>query len=285
MRKIMDLLKNINARVKGMILCLTLSISILYCFFGAILSNPNKYYFDKTGDGLLTYYYATYQLKYDSTYWHLHAANYPHGESVFFSSNQPVITAGLKFINNNLFKVEDFVPGILNVLMLFSFPLCALFIYLVLYEFKTPWLFAALCSVGIAFLSPQWIRITGHFPLSYAFAIPAFFYLLIKFDRNQKTGTSILIGVFVFIMAGLHIYYIGFFGAALLIYYLMDFFYRPNKLMVLKKNAVAFFIQLILPFLILHETHHPGLYLFPVVLYLPSWHHLLYKLPARLSIF
>jgi len=191
MKKIINFFTGLSDKAKGILVCLTISIAVLYYFFGTILANPNKYYFDKSGDGLLSYYYATYQLKYDSSYWHLGASNYPYGESVFFSSDQPVLTASLRFINNNLFTIEDFIPGIFNVVMLFSFCLCAVFIFLVLYELKVNYMFAALFAVGMAFLSPQWVRILAHFPLSYAFAVPALLSLLIKFNRNPSFQGSI----------------------------------------------------------------------------------------------
>ncbi len=247
MKKLYD---NLSLKAKGAILTLLISLTVLFCFFGNILREPNKYYFDRSGDGLLAYYYATYQLKYDSTYAHLGASNYPHGESVFFSSDQTVITAGLRFINNFV-NVEDKIPAIFNLLMLLSFPICALFVFLVLFELRVNFLFAALWAVGVAFLSPQWVRIQAHFPLSYAFAIPALFYFLIRFNRAPTFKKSIAIGLLTLCMICLHAYFLGMFGIVLLVYYFIEFLTSKRKIRTLLVSLGHFFIQLVLPFLLL----------------------------------
>lgn len=251
MKKIVHFVKHLSGRAKGGILSVFLSLCILIWLFGPVLASPNKYYFDQSGDGLLTYYYATYQLKYDSSYWHISASNYPYGESVFFSSDQPVLTAAMRFINNNLLTIEDHVPGIFNSVMLYSFCICALFIFLILYEFKVNIYYAALFAVGITFLSPQWVRILAHFPLSYAFAIPGLLYLLLRFGQAPSLKRSLGIAAFVFIMACLHAYFIGLFGIIFVVYFLFHAFRRPRFFPNLLRHCLYFAIQLLLPFLLL----------------------------------
>lgn len=251
MKKLPDYFKNITDRTKGVLITLILSLAVLIYFFGPILAAPNKYYFDQNGDGLLTYYYATYQLKYDSSYWHLGATNYPYGESVFFSSDQPVITAVLRFINNNLLTIEDSIPGIFNSLMLYSFCLCAICIYLVLYELSVNNIYAALFAVGITFLSPQWARIPAHFPLSYAFAVPGLLYLLLRFYKEPSFKRSIGIGLYVFIMACMHAYFIGLFGIVFVVYYLFNSIKRKGFFRNLMMQGLHFSIQLLAPVVLL----------------------------------
>lgn len=250
MKSVKQFFGSMGRRTRGLWITLIFSLGVLYFFFGDILRHPNRYYFDKTGDGLLTYYYATYQLKYDSTYGHLGASFYPYGESVFFSSDQTVITAALRFINNNLFKVEDDIPGIFNMLMLLSFPLCAIFLFLILYDLKINYLFAAAYAVGMTFLSPQWIRIQSHFPLSYAFAIPALFYLLMRFHKEPTYKRSFLIALLVFIMLCLHAYFLGMFGIVLLLYHILVPLGAEKKIKAFVRSGFHFAIQLVLPFLI-----------------------------------
>lgn len=251
MKKLFERLKNSGPRARGIALTFVLSLSLLIYFFGPVLSSPNEYYFDQSGDGLLTYYSATYQLKYDSTYWHIGASNYPYGESVFFSSDQPVLTAALRFINNNLFTISDHIPGIFNSLMLYSFCICAVFIFLVLYELEVNYLYAVFFAIGIAFLSPQWIRLQAHFPLSYAFAIPGIFYLLLRFQRAPSFKKSFQIAAFVFLMAALHAYFLGLFGIIFVIYFLFNAFKGPGRLRNFLRHGIYFIIQLVLPFLVL----------------------------------
>jgi len=251
MRKIIDRLAQLSAKLKGALLCLFLSCSVLFLFFGSILTNPNKYYFDNSGEGLLSYYCATYHLKYDSTYWHLQAMNYPHGENVFFTSNQPIISAGLKFVNNHITKVEDLVPGIFNLIMIFSIPLCALFLFLIFNELKIHYVFAALSAVGIAFLCSDVTRMRGHFALAYTFAIPALFYLIMRYDKAPGVKKNLIIGLFVFLISCLHLYYLGICAAILLIYSFTRLFVEKRFFTGLKNAGIEVLIHLVLPYFVL----------------------------------
>lgn len=253
MKKFVQRIKNLPDRTRGLLLSIAITLGVLIHFFGPVLAHPNKYYFDQSGDGLLTYYYATYQLKYDSSYWHISASNYPYGESVFFSSDQPVLTAVLRFVNNNICNVEDAIPGIFNSVMLYSFCLCAAFIFLILYELDTHWIYASLFAVGITFLSPQWVRILAHFPLSYAFAIPGLLYLLLRFRKTPSIKKSFGIALFVFFMACLHAYFLGIFGVIFVVYFLFHAFRRKKFFRNFLQHALYFLIQLVLPFVLLQS--------------------------------
>ncbi len=256
MKKVISFFGNLSTKARGILLSLFLSICVLYFFFGAILSSPNKYYFDRSGEGLLSYYCATYHLKYDSTYWHLQAMNYPHGENVFFTSNQPIVCAVLKFINNNIFTVENYVPGIFNLIMLFSVVLCALFLFLIFHELKIQYVFAALSAVGIAFLCSDVTRMRGHFALGYTFTIPALFYLIMLYDKQPNLKKSIGVGLFVFIMSGMHLYYFGICASILLIYFFTKIFTKDKFFVNLKNIIIALFIQVALPVLLLQVLIH-----------------------------
>lgn len=244
------------AKIKGLLLTVLLSVCALFFFFGRQLSDPNHYFFARHGDGLQSYYHASYQLKYDSAYFYSKCANYPYGENVFFNSNQPVWTATLKLINARLFKTEDKVVGIFNYGMLLGIPLCALFLFLVFYELKVHEYFAAFAAVAISFLSPQLLRLPAHFGLAYPFVIPVIFYFLLLFEKKRTFSLSILIGFFIFFMAGIHLYYIVFFGALLIIYFLYDFFLSENKKQAFLSSSLHMVIQLFIPYIILQLLIH-----------------------------
>jgi len=249
MKNLFDLSWRPNSRVKGILLSLAFSIAVLFCFVGPVIKNPNNFCFDKYGgDGSLAYYYTIYHLKHDSSYLHLQACNYPYGESIFFSGNPPLLTVCLKFVNDHLFNVEDSVVGIFNMSMLLSFPLCALFLFLIFYEFKIPYVFGALCAVGITFLSPQWGRLQAHYTLSYAFAIPGLFYFLIRYNQKPDMKRSLIVGIFVFIMASIHIYYIGLLGEILVVNLLVQLVSEPFKLKQILRKMLMFFVQFLLPY-------------------------------------
>ena len=245
-----DSLKN---KKIGVLVTIVLTLLILKSFTGPLLFHPNKYSFDPHGmDGSVTYYYSIYQLKNDSTYLKQSACNYPYGESIFFSGNLPIATVFLKFINNHLFKVEDLIPGIFNMMMLLSLPIGAMFLFLIFHRFKVPFLFSIGCSIAIVFLSPQYPRMLGHFSLSYAFAFPCMLYLLIRFAETPKTSISLLICIYVFLMAMLHIYYLALFGVLILIFHFMFLLKNKWKFSSLVGFLKNLFIQIFLPYFILN---------------------------------
>ncbi|MDX9880881.1 MAG: hypothetical protein RBS73_02370 [Prolixibacteraceae bacterium] len=227
-----------------------LSVALLYLFFAPILHNPNQIYFAPGGDGLKAYYGALYHLKYDSDAFRMNGMNYPYGENIFFTDNQPMVVNTIKFISNHFFDISGYTVAIINLLMLFSFLLAAVFLCLIFTELGVSWWFAMLASVGITFLSPQIGRLGGHFTLSYALWLPLMIWLLIRFDRNKSLLLSALIGFVTFLAAGMHMYFFALFGFLFLFYW--------GRVLLAKQMQVKdyrwllhVFIQMILPFLVI----------------------------------
>ena len=71
--------------------------TIVYLFFQPILYAPSDYFFGCGGDGVKNYFTALYYLKFDSGM-HFSAMNYPYGEQIVFTDNQPIFSLILKSI-------------------------------------------------------------------------------------------------------------------------------------------------------------------------------------------
>jgi len=235
----------------GFLITLFLSILLLYVFFGDLLKTPNEVFFAKSGDGLKSYYGTMYHIRYDTSYFRFQGMNYPYGESVFFTDNQPAIANLIKFVSENITDISGYTVGIINLLMLLSIVLAAVFLYLIFSSLRLNFIYSSLISVIIAFLSPQIGRLGGHFSLSYVFMIPLLLYLLIRFYRKPCINTSIIIGL-VSLFAGLtHLYYLGFYGLILVFFWGMILISEKNKTGNRYNQLKHIFIQLILPFLLI----------------------------------
>lgn len=229
----------------GFLICFVFSITVLVCFFSKVLFHPNSVFFGNSGDGLQTYYNSIYHVLYDSSYMYQQAMNYPFKESVFFTACHPLITNLIKMFGMNAYTV-----GIVNLTMLFSLPLSAWFLYFIFKELKVNYVFAALASVAIAYLSPQVARLNSHYTLAYCFAIPAIIYLAMRFYSAPGIKKSLLISVLVFFMASTHMYFFVFYGLILTWVWITYFYvkgFKNNWKLFLKH----FSTQLILPFLLL----------------------------------
>lgn len=222
---------------------------IMFSFYKTAILNPNQTFFATGGDGLKDYYNTYYYIQYDSSWVNSHSMNYPYGEHVFFTGNQPSVSFILKFIQNHIADVSPYTVGILNSLMLLGFLIGAVFLYLLLVHFKLPALYSMLVAVGITFLSPQLSRMGGHFSLTYIFAIPAMLYFVARFHDRHRYWISAIMGLFVLWSLGTHVYMLGFHASIILLYWFAIFIFQKGALQK-KENYYHLGLQFIVPFFI-----------------------------------
>lgn len=268
---------------RGILLTLVLSCAVLYLFFGALMKDPNHVYFSPEGDGLKSYAASVYHVYNDNTLFRSNIQNYPYGEMAFFADCQPMITIPVKILSLGGIDLRPYLVGIINLSMLLSIVLAAIFIFLIFVEFKVSWWFAAIASVGICMLSPQIGRLGGHFSLSHLMWLPMLIWLLMKFDRYKSYAFSILIGITTFLAAGMHMYFFALFGFLFLFYWVYTLSSTQMKLKDYKW-MLHVFIQLIIPLILVQiltgfndtvtdRTTHPwGLFVYranPATIFLP----------------
>ncbi len=166
---------------------------ILLAIFGRVIVHPDSYLFSASGDAVKSYYNFSYYLKYDSGIDH-NGINYPYGDHLQYMNSHPLYLQGIKFLDRHIYPLSDHGVGILNLSMIFSLLLAIPFIYLILRKFSLPPWYAAVVSLIILFLSPQVDRLGGHFEMVYAFFIPLFWYLLIRWqEASRKLGWTLLL--------------------------------------------------------------------------------------------
>lgn len=235
---------------KGFLLTLVLSVCCLVFYFGHLLEKPNHVYFGMNGDAFQSYYTALYHVKHDQHLWHLDGMNYPYGEEVFFTGCQPFLTNAIKIVSK-VVDISNATLGIMNLLMLFSVVASALVLYLIFKHLKLQFVFAAFAATGIAFLSPQIDRLGGHYSLTYQFAIPLFLLLLMKFYERPNWKRSIAISLLVFLMAGMHFYFFGFFALLAFFYWAVLFLSKDGPFSKFSFCIKHSFVQIVLPIAII----------------------------------
>jgi len=175
--------------LKTYLLLCVLCIAFLGSFYGKVILNPNSYMFNASGDGIKNYYVYAYYVQNNQSYTSFEGHNYPFGESVLYTDGHPLIAFSIKVMSGIFPGAADYSIGILNFWMLFSFFLCATFLFLIFRELNIYPLLSAFAAFAIMVLSPQVFRLTGHYALSYGFVIPLTIYLVLK---HQTTKRSIL---------------------------------------------------------------------------------------------
>ncbi len=236
-------------RLCGIFISVAVSCLVLEVFFGEVIRDPDNFYFANSGDGFKAYFTSLYHVQYDTSCCVSSAMNHPFGELYAFTDGQPLVVNTIRFISRHTGIIPHTV-GIINLLMLLSIVLGALFIYLILAESGAGGMLAAVAAAGIAVLSPQVARMGGHFSLAWVCWIPMMAWLLVLFEKKRKLLCSLLIGTVLVLSGIMHFYYIGLLGfmtGGYWFYRILN--YRKDRLRF--RDLLQPFFQFLLPVLLL----------------------------------
>ena len=122
--------------------------------FDAIFKCPSCFLFVDSADGLKNYFTSAYYVKHDKLGIWSQGMNYPYGEHVVYTDNQPIVSAIFKALDS-IVPMAPHVIGSINMLMILSLLFTAIVLYCIMRNFGLPRWYAALLSVPITLLSPQ----------------------------------------------------------------------------------------------------------------------------------
>ncbi len=187
---------------------LGLGIWILDLFFGQAVWDPNEYLLGGSMDGLKNYFTPAWFVQYDSGT-HFSGMNYPFGEHVSFTDNQPLFSWLINLVDDHIYPVADHTVAILNSLVLWSLILAMYMMYRIGRHYRLPAWYAVPVAIIIAFLSPQIHRFAGHYALAYVAYLPVLWWSLIRMTEGPRpwvaTGASLL---WLFLGGLIHPYYL-----------------------------------------------------------------------------
>lgn len=199
-----------------------------------------------------SYFGVFYHAKYDTSILHFSGMNYPFGENIFFSVNPPLLGLILYPINN-IVDISNYTIGIFNLSILLSLILSSVFLYLIFCRFISKEWQRVILSVLITFVSPQIIRIGGHYALAYLFVVPGIIWFLIKHFEKPSYKLSIVIAIYTFIISSLHLYFFAFSALIWLSFHLYLYLIaKPKSVRQLITSVLHVFIQVILPYLFIN---------------------------------
>lgn len=174
-----------NSKATGLLFVIVISLVFVFYFYAGVLLNPNKFLFSENGDAIKNYYTYSAHIK-DQGVINSSIMNYPYGENFLYLDCHPLFTLVIKALAVPFPSVTDYSIGIINFLMIFSYVISSILLYLILLHLKVNKWYAAIGALSIAILSPQIYRIYGHFALSYSFMIPLTWYLFIRYTKTAQ---------------------------------------------------------------------------------------------------
>lgn len=183
---------------------------IIVCFaFNEIALQSGHVMISSGGDGAKNYFTYLYHSLYESGVW-FNGMNYPYGEHMVFTDLQPLLS--LSFI-----CAKTIFPGLgihsalslMHGTICLSFMLAIFFNYRILRFYHVPFIVALAAASCITFLSPQILRVSGHFALAYPSFSAMLFYFTIKYNRFFEKKYALYIFLLGCIMYFLHPYYLA----------------------------------------------------------------------------
>lgn len=232
-------------------------ILFMAVYFSWYWMHPSQYAFSSCGDGTKNLYTAAYYVAND-THGHFTGMNYPYGESVVFTDNQPIVSYLLSAINR-IMPLGQHYFLLFHSLLILGIILCVLFSYRIFRFFQIESHYAVWGALIYTMISPQLSRIDAHQSLGYLFIIPLFIYVLLRLLNNTNRLRYIhLLGMITLISTFLHPYYwlitnIGFYSIYL-IYLVVYRIYLGHRLTKWWKPIVIFSLWSIISALLLKGT-------------------------------
>ena len=201
--------------------------AVLAVLFGPVFRHPGSYLFSTVEDGLKNYYTALWYTQHDAG-WRFTGMNYPFGEHVVFTDDQPLLAFGLAWLHRHGLVFNG--VAVLNSIMLLAQVLSAPPLLALLRRCHLPAWYAGLVTVLIVLLGPQLDRLLGHYALSYACVIPMLWYLAVRAAESQRPlGWYAAYAAATLFFGGLHPYYLPISALLLLALGAVSWWQRPGR--------------------------------------------------------
>ncbi len=176
--------------------------------FAPVWAAPGQYLFGTTEDGLKNYYTVLWYALHDRGL-HFSGMNYPFGEHIVFTDNQPLLALLLRWLRLGQPGGQSVIATV-NLLMLAAQVVTVPVLAVLLRRCRLPVAYCVVTAALIALLTPQLNRLLGHYALAYSCAIPLVWYGLVRaFECPARAGRWwALVGVFTLVLGCLHPYYL-----------------------------------------------------------------------------
>ena len=160
------------------------------------------------GDGMKNYFTYLFHIKFDKHLWKFDGMNYPFGENVVFTDNQPILSTLVKIIYNVIPLSDATLIAVHNWTIFAGLAAGMVGFFLCLRLLNIPYWYAIFISVGAMFLQPQMVRMHSHFSMVYPF-LPWVFYGWLRILRGASPMRwSVFLGVVSTFAGMIHLYHL-----------------------------------------------------------------------------
>lgn len=169
------------------------------------VTDPGHMFPEIGGDGSKNGFVYLYQSMYGKGYW-FSAMNYPYGEHIVFTDGIPLFSVFFSAIGN--VSAGAALTALWWAVAL-SYVLSIVYMYKALLRLGVPPLWAMLGAGLICMMTPQWIRLRGHYGLSFVCIVPMLLCWTLAWYQERKGKYWVYVFVLGFLFSFLHPYYAG----------------------------------------------------------------------------
>ncbi|WP_118949601.1 glycosyltransferase family protein [Taibaiella helva] len=194
---------------KELLFLFLLNLIFCLCYFYPIIGRLNTIMMSASGDGIKNYFNYLYFIQYDYGS-HFTGMNYPFGEHIIFTDNMPALAWPLAKLRNWFPGIVHYGLFLMHLTFIVSYFLCSLFIYRILSLYRVRGWWAVAAAIFIAYFSPQFFRLFGHFGLGLCCFFPMILYWIMQYERQRKGRYLVYITLHSLLFTLLHVYYLAF---------------------------------------------------------------------------
>jgi hypothetical protein len=199
------------------LLLLLLNIIMCLLLFYPFLGRLNHTMLSGGGDGIKNYLTYLYYIRFDKGTLYT-GMNYPFGEHVIFTDNMPAFSWTIGKLRMIFPGIGHYGLLIMHSAFILSYVLSSFYVYKILRIFSVKGWWAIASAIFIAYFSPQFGRLFGHFGLSLNCFFPMLIYWLMQFDRRRKAKYLVYIYCLTSIFMFIHVYHLAFSFVLILAY-------------------------------------------------------------------
>lgn len=188
-----------------------LLLNILACllFFYPILDKLNTILLASGGDGIKNYFTYLYYIRFDKGVLFT-GMNYPFGEHMVFTDNMPLFAWTISKLKPWFPGMADHALGIMHSSFIIAYFIASYFLYRILRLYGVKGWWAVVSAIFITYFSPQFLRLFGHFGLSYSCFLPMLLYWIMQYERNRRIKYLVWIYITTILFTFCHVYYLAF---------------------------------------------------------------------------
>ncbi|MBL7713706.1 MAG: hypothetical protein JNL13_14625 [Chitinophagaceae bacterium] len=174
------------------------AIALVLFSFSFIATDGGHVLLGTGGDGAKNYYTFLYHSLYEQALW-FNGMNYPYGEHIVFPDLQPLVSSAL-------IGWRKLAPlNLQDALRCMHWSICLSFVLAIVYNqkilrfYKVSFAWSLLGAACITLMSPQLLRLSGHYALAY----PSFSAMLFYFSIRYHHSTAWKYGLYLFLLGTL----------------------------------------------------------------------------------